>query len=109
MRDGRHSFAFIPACVVRVSACDLNDVDPKLPQETLELGDAFDLQAPATNPQSKRGETGMNWRDVRLRHVRLLDAAFWRSGLHRRQLGQAPGQDDKRQHREPYYFYGSRP
>ena len=54
MRGGGHGVAFIPARVMRVAAGDLHDVDAKLLQEALELGDALDLQAPATNPQRQR-------------------------------------------------------
>ncbi len=72
-----HRVALFPARVMRVSAGDLNDVDAKLLQETLELGDALDLQAPATNAQGQWRQTGMNRRDERLRHVRLLGSAAW--------------------------------
>ena len=71
-----HRLAFVPARVVRVAAGDLHDVDAQLVEEALQLGDALDLEAPATDAQGERRQTGMNRREKRLRHVRLLGSAW---------------------------------
>ena len=48
-----HGVAFVPARVVRVAAGDLHHVDAQPVQEPLQLGDALDLEAPATDAEAE--------------------------------------------------------
>jgi hypothetical protein len=46
--------AFVPGGVMRIAACDLDDVDSETVHEPLQLGNAFDLKRPAAHADGER-------------------------------------------------------
>ena len=64
-----HGVAFLPACVMRVSAGDLRHVHPKPGKQALQLRHALDLKAPTANPESQGGNNDRTRLRLRLEHV----------------------------------------